>query len=174
MGARGRPPSFKQEVADAICERLANGDALVRICELEGMPTTTTVRKWLVEGARADAPKHLKDFLANYTRAREEQADAIFDECLAIADNATDDVLFLTEESSDGEGARPAIKHSAIQRAKLQIDTRKWMAAKLRPKKYGERMQVAGDPDAPIKTENVTLTLTSEDAYKRMLNGDVE
>jgi len=48
-----------------------------------------------------------------------------------------------------------------VERSKLMIDTRKWLLAKLMPKKYGDRTVLAGDPDAPIKTEAVTVDLNS-------------
>jgi hypothetical protein len=55
-------------------------------------------------------------------RAREEQADFFFKECLEIADRGKD---------SENES------QARIQRDRLRIDTRKWMAARLAPKKYG-------------------------------------
>lgn len=150
----GRPSSYTPEIGDEICKRIADGKSLSGICAEEEMPSTTTVRKWLIEGAKESAEQRFKDFLVNYTRAREEQADAIFDECLEIADNATDDLIFLAESGGEGESAKPALKHSAIARAKLQIDTRKWMAGKLRPKKYGDKVQQehTGEGGGPIKT----------------------
>ena len=57
----------------------------------------------------------------------------MFDDCLNIADE------FDAEE---------IIKPEHINRAKLRIDTRKWMAGKLRPKKYGDKLETtleAGD-----------------------------
>jgi len=55
------------------------------------------------------------EFCAQYARARDEQADFYADEMREIADNTND----------------PA-------KARLQIDTRKWIASKLKPKKYGD------------------------------------
>lgn len=136
----GRPTGFTLELADEICDMLSDGKSLVAICELPEMPSRRTVMKWL---ALADDGDPLyKPFLHSYLRAREAQADVIFDECLDIADNATDDVIFLTAEDDDGESGRPVIKHSAIARAKLQIDTRMRMAGKLKPKKYGDKLDI--------------------------------
>ncbi len=61
-----------------------------------------------------------EEFSNNYTRAREQQADTFADEMQAIADN------------SDGDH----------QRDRLRIDTRKWIASKLKPKKYGDKIEV--------------------------------
>ena len=118
--------AFTQELFDYICEAISNGESLTTICAEDDMPNKSTVLRWL---DKEDA-KELRD---QYARAREAQADAIFDECLHIADEGSDDV----------------------QKAKLRIDTRKWMAGKLRPKKYADRHQHehSGPDGEPIKTE---------------------
>src|SRR5262245_60476268 len=59
------------------------------------------------------------------TLAREAQADRIFKECLEIADRG-----------AESENENP----QRIQRDRLRIDTRSWMAARLAPKKYGDRI----------------------------------
>lgn len=125
--------------------------SLNRICQRDDMPTRQTVTNWIARGDAGEEP--FKGFFGKYLRARELQADAIFDECLDIADNATDDVIFLAQDDGDGEGGKPAIKHSAIARSKLMIDTRMRMAGKLKPKKYGEKTTIAGDSEAPIKVD---------------------
>jgi hypothetical protein len=42
---------------------------------------------------------------------------------------------------------------AAIQKHKLQVDTRKWLLARLAPKKYGDRLAIAGDESSPLKVE---------------------
>lgn len=78
------PPAlaFKQSIADEICEKLADGQSLRSICREDGMPTTSTVCKWLTL---------LPAFAEQYARAREMQADALADEITDIADNLTGD-----------------------------------------------------------------------------------
>ena len=100
-----------------------------------------------------------------YLRARKAQADAIFDECLDIADNATDDVELITTERGD----KLAIKHSAIQRAKLQIDTRMRMAGKLKPKKYGDKLvqEHTGSDGAPIE-------IAMSDSLRKAIDKDLD
>ena len=66
-----------------------------------------------------------KAFADQYARARERQADYYADEMVYLADTAED-----------------------VNKARLQIDTRKWVAAKLLPKKYNDRLvteHVAGE-----------------------------
>lgn len=96
------------------------------------MPTQTTVFRWLADDRFAD-------FREQYARAREAQAEAIFDEMLDIADDATND--FMERKSEKGEGWELNGEH--VQRTRLRLDTRKWMAARLAPKKYGDKVDVA-------------------------------
>jgi transposase-like protein len=77
----GRPSEFTQEVASAICEKIAGGESLRAICAAHDMPDRTTVRRWLSQN---------EDFRLQYAHAREEQADFYADEIVDIADAATD------------------------------------------------------------------------------------
>lgn len=129
----GRPSEFSQVVAEKICERLANAESLRKICLSDDMPCQTTVFKWL-----AQQP----EFAKQYALAREAQADAIFDECLDIADDGSNDYMG-EDEKYNGD---------AVQRSRLRIDTRKWMAGKLRPTKYGEKILHGSDPENPLPT----------------------
>jgi hypothetical protein len=119
---------FSQEIADTICERIANGESLRSICANEDMPSQVSVFRWLA--AR-------EEFCKQYALAREAQADALFDEMLDIADDGRND--WMATKDDDGEsGWRANGEH--IQRSKLRLDARKWMASKLQPKKYGDKI----------------------------------
>lgn len=90
------------------------------------------------------------EFLTKYTRAREQQADYLAEEIIGIADE----------------------KLSDPQRSRLQVDARKWYAGKLRPKKYGDKIQNehSGPDGGAIQTEStVRPTITREEWLK--LNG---
>lgn len=127
-----RPSSFSQETADAICLRLTEGESLRGICADEGMPAASTVFKWLSER---------KEFSEQYARAREAQADHLAEEILQIADDGTND----TYQTDNGA----AVNHDVIARSRLRVDARKWLAAKMAPKKYGEKMAIGGADDLP-------------------------
>lgn len=129
--------AFSQETADIICERIAAGESVRTICADDGMPACSTVFKWLSEN---------EAFSEQYARARETQADTIFDEILEIADNARND--WMERRGEDDAGWVANGEH--IQRSRLRIDARKWMAGKLRPKKYGDKLELAGDPANPV------------------------
>lgn len=110
----GRPTTYNQETADKICELIARGMSLRAICASADMPAGGTVHRWLAEH---------QDFQEQYARAREEQADGFADEIIDIADSVAPET---------GE----------VAKAKLQIDARKWKAAKLAPKKYGDKSEI--------------------------------
>lgn len=128
---------FSEELADRICEGIADGRSLRSICNDEGMPNKATVFRWL---AVSEA------FRDRYAHAREAQADALFDEILDIADEASNDWM----ERRGEDGAGWVLNGEHVQRSRIRIDARKWMAGKLRPKKYGDKLELSGDPENPL------------------------
>ena len=106
------------------------------------MPAQSTVYDWLL--------RH-PEFAENYTRAREEQADTLADEIIAIADESPE-----TVEVRDKEGNVLDVKIDSgyVNYQRQRIEARKWTAMKLKPKKYGDRVAVEGvEGGAAIKTE---------------------
>ncbi len=140
----GRPSSFTQALADTICERLVNGESLRAICLDDKMPALGTVLRWVGE---KDA------FREQYSRARELQADVLFDETLKIADTPMLGVKTVRKASGTETTEGDMIEHR-----RLQIDTRKWLAGKLKPKKYGDRsnVEVSGPDGGPIEVKDAT------------------
>lgn len=129
--------TYSEEIALIICDRLADGESLKAICEDDDMPARSTVFKWLAEN---------KQFSDMYARAREEQADAIFDEIIAIADTP-----MIGEKTKTGKDGNVEVQTGdMIEHRRLQVDARKWMAGKLRPKKYGEKLELSGDQESPL------------------------
>lgn len=125
----GRPSDFTQEIADTICERIADGESLRSICNGEDMPNKATVFRWLASN---------DTFRDQYARARETQADALFDEILSIADTPQIGEKRKVKE----DGGVEISTGDMIEHRRLQVDARKWMAGKLRPKKYGDKLDV--------------------------------
>ena len=125
----GRSSDFTSEVAEQICERLAEGNSLRSICEADDMPSKTTVFRWL---------SAYPDFRDQYALAREAQADTLFDDILDIADDGRNDWMERRGEEDAGWQANG----ENIRRSQVRIEARKWMAGKLRPKKYGEKLDV--------------------------------
>jgi hypothetical protein len=127
---------FTQELADQICNRLAEGESLRSICCDEHMPHVATVCRWL-------ADENHRIFREQYARAREAQADTITDEILDIADDASND--WMERKDADDQTIGWVLNGEHVQRSRLRIDARKWYAGKLAPKKYGEKIQQEHD-----------------------------
>ena len=125
--------SFTQELADELCRRLTEGRSLRSICLDEDMPAKSTVLGWL---ARNEHP----GFLDQYACAREIQADCLVDETIDIADDGTND--WMERHSEDGANIGWRENGEALRRSQLRIDTRKWIAGKMRPKKYGDATMI--------------------------------
>lgn len=120
-----RQSEYTPEIGGIICERIAEGESLRAICRCDEMPAMSTVFKWLVTHSK---------FSEQYAHARDAQADALADEILDIADDGSRDYAMV-----DG---REVVDHDHIARSRLRVDTRKWIASKLKPKKYGEKLEV--------------------------------
>lgn len=125
MAERGRPTDYRPELADAICQRLAEGESLRSICRGEDMPPESTVRLWVVDDREG--------FAAQYARARDVALDCMADEVLEISDDGTNDWM-----ARNGEGYQLNGEH--VQRSRLRVDSRKWYLSKLAPKRYGDKM----------------------------------
>ena len=126
MPRTGRPSKYSEELADAICTRLAQGESMRSVCRDEDMPVMDTMWRWIREK---------EDFSEQYARAKQESADAIIEDILDIADEGED-----------------------VARDRLRIDARKWVASKLKPKKYGDTTKL--EDELPI---NYVITIGGAD-----------
>lgn len=149
----GRPSSFTPEIATAICERIADGQSMRTICADDDMPAMKTVFRWLAHVER-------DDFRQQYAHARAAQAEHMAEEILAIADDGSNDWM----KSNHPDNPGYACNGEAIARSRLRVDSRKWLASKLLPKKYGDvsRHEHSGPEGKPIETRTV-LELSDED-----------
>lgn len=120
----GRPTDYTEDLALSICEQIAEGKSLRSICAQEDMPAKSTVFKWLTIH---------QEFADHYAHARDAQADALADEIIDIADDSALDTIV------DPETGRETTNAEIVARSRLRVDARKWVAAKLKPKKYGDR-----------------------------------
>lgn len=136
---------YTVEIAQEICRQLAEGIPLRQICRQEGFPEWRTIYDWMVKDDAAVAAGGGAGLSAAIARAREIGYDAIAEDCLRIADDAVNDWM----DTEHG----PRLNAEHVQRSKLRIETRLKLLAKWNPKKYGERVQVAGDAENPVKIE---------------------
>jgi hypothetical protein len=140
----GAPTTYNEHIATVICIRIAEGESLRQILKAEGMPVQSAVYEWLL--------RH-PEFAEQYTRAREEQADTLADEIIAIADEQPEIIAVIDKRT--GELIEHKLDGAFLQWQKNRIEARKWTAMKLKPKKYGDRVAVEGvEGGAAIKTED--------------------
>ncbi len=140
----GRPevwtPEKRQEAIDKILGRIATSrDSIATICKDEDLPNAATFFGWLSQDEELDK---------QYTRVKANQAEFLGEEMLDISDDSTNDYMERKNEDGDTVGVQLNAEH--VQRSRLRIETRKWLMGKLRPKKYGERLALAGDETAPL------------------------
>lgn len=141
----GRPLSYTEDIAREICVRLSLGESLRSICMDDHMPARSTVFEWL------DRDDEIGEtFRTKYARARELQADTNVDDMTDIADDGSND--WMEKRDKDGALVGWIVNGEAIARSKLRIETRRWIAEKLRPKKYGNKIDITSG-DEPIQPD---------------------
>lgn len=128
----GRPGIYTDDLAKEICVKISTSNkSLKTICKELGI-SVRSVLNWLDD-------KDKPEFLHQYTRAKEEQADFLIEEMLDIADDSSQDNTTIT--GPDGK-LKIIEDREWTNRSRLRVDTRKWIASKLKPKKYGDIVDV--------------------------------
>ncbi len=127
---------FRQDIADEICERIAGGESLIGILK-EMQLGHSLIYQWINSNLA---------FAEQYARARELQAETMADQIHEIADNQ----LIGQVKTYKDDGKIEVREEDMLQHRKLQIDSRKWLMAKMRPKKYGE---IKPAPDESEKSD---------------------
>jgi hypothetical protein len=124
----GRPSSYSSKLAMEICEAVATSSVGIKmLCRAHThWPNPDTIYQWL---------RTYDEFSDQYARAKRLQVDVLVDEVLEIADGVANSNL------------------AAINGAKLKIDTRKWIASKLVPRLYGDKIhsEITGLNNQPIE-----------------------
>ena len=126
--AHGRPAIYTDELAEYVCMKVATNDCgIERIINLyPKMPSKETIYRWRYNDAR---------FRVKYAAAKAAQADLLAEQILTISDDQRDDIKI------SGDGTE-VINSEFVQRSRLRVDTRKWLAGKLMPKLYGDSKQL--------------------------------
>lgn len=139
--SHGRPSKYTKKLGDRVCSLVSViPQGLFEITQLaEDIPCESTIRSW-----RLSNP----EFSAQYARAKMLQADVLAEDCLTIADNSTPE-------------------NATVDR--LRIDTRKWLASKLLPKQYGDRMvlEQKTEENEQLKAELMKLRAKLDEENKR-------
>lgn len=138
----GRPSKRTKALVDQILRRVANGEILSRICREDGMPERGTIWRWTEEDP---------EFRDALMRAREACVHSLVDEAVEIADDGSND--YVTVETRDG-GTKVVLDKEHVDRSKLRVETRKWLAGCVAPKAYGQKSthEVTGPNGGPLVT----------------------
>ena len=131
----GRPTKFTQELADAVCEQIAQGKSMRTVCAPDEMPAIATLFRWLREH---------ESFREQYARATEERTEAMAEDILDIADDGSNDLMTIQK----GDMTYEIENKEVTNRSRLRVDTRKWLMAKMKPKKYGDKLDLTSDGKA--------------------------
>lgn len=141
----GRPRVLTEDDYQQVLEGLMDGLSLRKVCKRPGLPSVKSVLQRVVRERRTVA-----GFGEQYAQAREVGLLRMEEELVEIADNAGLD-------ESD-----PKLANAAVQRARIQVETRKWVMSKQLPRRYGERVALAGADDAPA------ISISSDDAAREV------
>jgi len=116
---------FSQEIADEICQKVScTSEGIRKLCKKnKHWPRAKTIYEW--------RSKHAK-FSEQYARAKTLQAFVLADQIIEISDNSKGDYQII-----DG---KVKVNSDNINRARLRIDSRKWLLSKLLPRVYGDKV----------------------------------
>lgn len=120
---------YSPELDAEICTRLAHGESLRKICSDLHMPAASSVIEWV--------QRDQSGFAERYARAREIGYLLLADEIVQIADTPLQGTVETSKEWGTEVKTGDMLEHR-----KLQVDTRKWMLAKMLPKVYGDKQQI--------------------------------
>jgi hypothetical protein len=149
------------ELFDEICERMVDGESVRTICKDDHMPAISTLMKILNQNP---------DRSAQYARALQMRADAMFEEIMDISDDGSNDYMLRNAD----DPTSIVLNGEHVQRSKLRVDSRKWALGRMNPKKYGEKTFIGGVDDAPVKVQNTidvsNLSLQELETLEKVLS----
>lgn len=142
-----KPERDKYAICQAVLQGMRDGLSAFKACQAAGVPQST-FNRWV------DADAKLAE---DYAHAREDLIERMANEVLELADS---------EVPETGDGKRD---WQAIQQRKLQVDSRKWLLSKLAPKKYGDRLELAGDKENPLQVQTIDASKLSTDVLAQII-----
>ncbi len=144
----------KKKVMNYICDELATSTKSLKRILRDGykgykLPSHVQIFSWLKD-------EENKEILNQYELAREFQGDTSFDEVMEAHEMAKIPILDdAGKPIKDKDGnIIYGMSGPSVAYAKLYSDNRKFAAVKLRPKKYGDKVDVnhGGQKDNPIQS----------------------
>ena len=122
----GRPTLYSEELIERICFLTATHPVgLKKLCAMyDDIPEHTTIKRWRWEN---------EQFNSRYAKAKMFQAEMMVEELEDLADEVA---------TYYDEKGNVRIDSGSVAQQRLRCDNRKWTAAKLAPKIYGDRQQI--------------------------------
>lgn len=147
---KGRPTVFTPEILEEILFRLADGESARAIFKSDHMPN------WQAFCAFKRKPEN-KAFNDQYMCARDDCMAAWEQKIIEVAEDDSNDF------QPDGKGGIKS-DNTAVNRARLKIDSMKWIMSKLSPKTYGDKVQteISGPAGGPIPVVNIGAKSSTE------------
>jgi hypothetical protein len=120
----GRPVEWEEDnpVWEEVVSRMATGKSLSSVLREPGMPPWATFNRML---------RSNEQLRVAYDKAVQDRADKLADEIIELSDAVMP------------EGLRGPEASAWVQQKRLQVDARKWVASKLKPRTYGDRIDVS-------------------------------
>lgn len=135
-----------------------------RCCELTAMSSLSLSTICDTIGCKYGAMRYYIDSsdeaTAKYARAKEDQADFLAEQMIEIADDDSEDELYTkeVEDKKTGEIKLLTVENKEFtNRSKLRVDTRKWIASKLKPKKYGDKIDITSNGLSVTREISISL-----------------
>ena len=142
---------------DVLCDHIVSGGHLNGFCQVRVFSYTSMLR-WINDDVvRAEM----------YARAREDRSDILADEIVSISDESQNDTYI------DAEG-KERTNHEVVARSKLRVDARKWAASKLKPRVYGEKVQLDTTTNARGVTDEQLVTMLGKFGINAVIGAKAE
>jgi hypothetical protein len=150
------PVFYTEELGQEICQEISISPVGINVlCERNPhWPTQRIVHLWTLR---------YEDFGRNYARAKARQIDVLVEEALRIAYDSDSDTII------DEKGRRKC-DHEWVARSRLKIDTIKWIACKLAPKVYGDKVQIE-NTDSSTDPSLIKARMLANELMKKNTNG---
>lgn len=133
MARAGRTPQQRADIARQVFAGMRSGLSAFAACQKAGIPQSSFGR-WVDEDPT---------LAEEYARAREDLVEYIANQTIELADAP----VGTTDSGTTDSGA--------VAKQRLQVDTRKWLLSKLAPRKYGDKLELSGDPDRPVAIQKI-------------------
>jgi len=137
--SNSRPTQYSNEIGDYVCHLISTNTCGERVLvnKYPDFPKRDTLRSWIIK---------YPEFAQKVARAKMWQIGFMAQECIDIAEDSAQDTII-------DENGKRSINKEWIARARLRIDTIKWLASKLVPKVYGDVSKV----EASVGNESMAL-----------------